>query len=94
MNGDEEEESAANKREKSAADLNHKHTRAAPILSGVKRDFFGRVINDIRPVSAGGLAKPEEATKVDEPRVWVSFREGYSNAVRRPVTLRELLESF
>ena len=73
-----------------------KHRRAAPSISGVKRDFFGRIINDARPVSAGGKADVEEtmALKDEKPRVWVSFNEGYSNAVRKPLTLTELLDSF
>lgn len=61
----------------------------------VKRDFFGRIINEARPVSS---AKEAKQAKNDElksaDRVWVSFHEGFSNAVRKPITLRELLDSF
>lgn len=73
-----------------------KHRKAAPSMNGVKRDFFGRIINDVRPVSAGGKSNAEDrtASKNEEPRVWISFHEGYSNAVRKPLTLKELLESF
>src|SRR3954447_5439993 len=82
--------------DKENADPRGKHTRAAPRLSGAKRDFFGRIINDVRPISVGGKSIPESMTaSVDmEPRVWISFHEGYSNAVRKPLTLKELLESF
>jgi chromosome transmission fidelity protein 18 len=83
-------------RDKENADPRGKHRRAAPSLSGAKRDFFGRIINEVRPVSAGGKSIPESkpASADAEPRVWVSFHEGYSNAVRKPLTLKELLESF
>ncbi len=61
-----------------------------------KRDFFGRIINESRPKSAGkGMASARAETKTkDEGRIWVSFHEGYSNAVRKPITLKEFLEGF
>jgi chromosome transmission fidelity protein 18 len=82
--------------DKENTDPHGKHRRAAPSISSVKRDFFGRIINDARPVSAGGKANAVDrtASKDEEPRVWISFHEGYSNAVRKPLTLKELLESF
>lgn len=73
-------------------------TKAAHSLSedvGVKRDFFGRVIRDVRPVSAGNNnAKVQPSGKEDGGRIWVSFNEGFSNAVRKPITLKELIDSF
>lgn len=60
-----------------------------------KRDFFGRIINDARPTSAGKNPASVQATrKEDDGRVWVSFHEGFSNAVRKPITLKELIDSF
>lgn len=63
---------------------------------GGKRDFFGRIINEARPMSAGkASSKPDSASAKDGGgRVWVSFHEGFSNAVRKPITLGELLEGF
>ncbi|KAK4946301.1 Chromosome transmission fidelity protein 18 [Elasticomyces elasticus] len=61
-----------------------------------KRDFFGRIINESRPLSAGKAVSADMA-KVqakDEGRIWVSFHEGFSNAVRKPITLKELLDGF
>ena len=64
-------------------------------LASVKRDFFGRIINQARPASAGKNAKQAESESKNEAgRVWVSFNEGFSNAVRKPITLKELLDSF
>ncbi|KAF2837359.1 hypothetical protein M501DRAFT_995968 [Patellaria atrata CBS 101060] len=67
---------------------------------GVKRDFFGRKIPE-RPESAGtedmGARKKRksgEGTGRDEGRVWVSFNEGYSNAVRKPITIAELMRGL
>ncbi|EHY60838.1 Chromosome transmission fidelity protein 18 [Exophiala dermatitidis] len=62
----------------------------------LKRDFFGRIINEARPVSAGkGSGGQMAKDKLrDGGRVWVSFHEGFSNAVRRPITLKEFMEGF
>lgn len=64
-------------------------------LPDVKRDFFGRVIKDERPPSAGKEVKRQAPEKMRESdRVWVSFHEGFSNAVRKPITLKELMDGF
>jgi chromosome transmission fidelity protein 18 len=65
----------------------------------VKRDFFGRIIKDDRPVSASAkdskaVTRRQGETMTEKDRVWVSFNEGFSNAVRRPITLRELMDGF
>jgi chromosome transmission fidelity protein 18 len=36
----------------------------------------------------------DEGRKEREGRVWVSFHEGFSNAVRKPVTLREIMSGL
>jgi chromosome transmission fidelity protein 18 len=61
-----------------------------------KRDFFGRVIKDAsgcdeRADAERKMGKGEKASAGDEGRVWVSFHEGFSNAVRKPITLDELM---
>ena len=73
-----------------------KETKVKTTQAGAKRDFFGRIINNTRPTSAGkGVTTQKEALmKMDKERVWISFNEGYSNAVRKPITLKELMESF
>ncbi|KAJ9620354.1 Chromosome transmission fidelity protein 18 [Knufia peltigerae] len=72
--------------------------------TGAKRDFFGRVIlesvnaNETRPKSSGkgvsGLGDKTLTTTTEEGRIWVSFHEGFSNAVRKPITLKEFLDGF
>jgi chromosome transmission fidelity protein 18 len=59
-----------------------------------KRDFFGRIVNDVRPRSKGNGAIDLTKVGKDDKRVWVSFHEGFSNAVRKPITLKELMDSF
>ncbi|KAK3670378.1 Chromosome transmission fidelity protein 18 [Recurvomyces mirabilis] len=66
----------------------------------VKRDFFGRVI--VAPVpspaSAGGDQGKGKATTTTEEgpegRIWVTFHEGFSNAVRKPIGLGELMKGL
>ncbi|KAI0136124.1 hypothetical protein F4776DRAFT_624568 [Hypoxylon sp. NC0597] len=72
-----------------------------PVL-GVKKDFFGRVIENTdkralretdgngRPNSKAG----EEHSGKEETKVWVTFHEGLNNAVRKPLTLDELLRGL
>ncbi|KAH6629383.1 hypothetical protein C7974DRAFT_359114 [Boeremia exigua] len=58
----------------------------------VKRDFFGRVIKE-KPLLEGEV---RQKTKLegDEDRIWVSFHEGFSNAVRKPITIDELFRGL
>lgn len=63
--------------------------RKSKVIAAETRDFFGRVVT--------GSRKEVQATKrkkEDEDRVWVSFHEGFSNAVRKPVTLAELMRDL
>lgn len=84
------------------SDLGHdtkenREAKAEPTSSKVvaaKRDFFGRMIDEVRPTSKNGSAmtQPEPSLEKGEDRkVWVSFHEGFSNAVRKPITLEELI---
>lgn len=61
----------------------------------VKRDFFGRVI------VATDASRKEDKRKQDSGemqgdvgRIWVSFHEGFSNAVRKPVTIDDILRGL
>lgn len=63
---------------------------------GVKRDFFGRIINESLPVAKKdgndqSSHKRKPSGQVHEHKVWVTFHEGFSNAVRKPISLNELL---
>ena len=69
-----------------------------PKSLAAKRDFFGRVIEDDRPASKDGSQMERLAPMIDPrsegKKVWVSFHEGFSNAVRKPITLEELMRGF
>jgi chromosome transmission fidelity protein 18 len=63
-----------------------------------KRDFFGRVVNDSIPPlqeidgNAGDWNKRPQDGKAN--KIWVTFHEGFSNAVRKPITVEELLRGL
>ncbi|KAF2861598.1 P-loop containing nucleoside triphosphate hydrolase protein [Piedraia hortae CBS 480.64] len=56
----------------------------------VKRDFFGRPV--VVSCDEGRARKSDK--KGDGPRVWITYHEGYSNAVRKPITLREIMRDL
>ncbi|KAJ5647516.1 hypothetical protein N7490_003888 [Penicillium lividum] len=57
----------------------------------VKRDFFGRVIQEnTESKESGGPNHMDEGSKAGR-KVWVTFHEGFSNAVRKPISMGELL---
>ncbi|KAF2261326.1 hypothetical protein CC78DRAFT_470605 [Lojkania enalia] len=58
----------------------------------VKRDFFGRVMKEKAAVSRD--AKLKIQVEGNQGRIWVSFHEGFSNAVRKPITLDELMRGL
>lgn len=59
----------------------------------VKRDFFGRIIKDV-PLAQGAKPPKRVVKNNDEGRIWVSFHEGFSNAVRKPITIDELMRGL
>ncbi|CAI7646888.1 unnamed protein product [Penicillium glandicola] len=61
--------------------------------AAVKRDFFGRLVEQPTPQlndpnSADSWA--DESSKAGR-KVWVTFHEGFSNAVRKPISMGELM---
>ncbi|KAJ5405837.1 ATPase AAA-typecore [Penicillium sp. CMV-2018d] len=74
---------------------NSDETAAAKAIreAAVKRDFFGRLVEQPAP----SLNDPNTADGwVDESskagrKVWVTFHEGFSNAVRKPISMGELM---
>jgi chromosome transmission fidelity protein 18 len=58
----------------------------------VKRDFFGRVIQDpVRETKDTEGPNPSDETAKAGRKVWVTYHEGFSNAVRKPISLGELM---
>jgi chromosome transmission fidelity protein 18 len=62
----------------------------------VTRDFFGRIIKTLHAVD--GPKVVEKKNKIskggNEGRIWISFNEGFSNAVRKPITLDDLMRGL
>lgn len=81
--------------DRKADDVDGQPKRKPP---GVKRDFFGRIIKETAPSSQEGHGDGGAASKrsgaASDNGVWVSFHEGFSNAVRKPITLEELMAGF
>lgn len=64
----------------------------------VKKDFFGRVVvvdDEPKEDEEEGGSKRKKV-KGEEPKetVWLSFHEGFSNAVRKGVTLDEFMSGL
>ncbi|KAL8952832.1 MAG: hypothetical protein Q9222_001267 [Ikaeria aurantiellina] len=71
--------------------------RGGAQVTAVKRDFFGRVLDEelIKDETSltsrrDALQSGQSASQRTGGNVFVSFHEGYSNAVRKPITLAEL----
>jgi chromosome transmission fidelity protein 18 len=63
----------------------------------VKRDFFGRIVKTAISAQTEQEEKDSRSNSAkgnDEGRIWVSFHEGFSNAVRKPITIDELLRGL
>jgi chromosome transmission fidelity protein 18 len=65
-----------------------KKTKPINITTSTK-DFFGREVEATEQSIAAAAA-----IVLQNDRIWVKFHEGFSIAVRRPVTLKELLQGF
>ncbi|KAL8996335.1 MAG: hypothetical protein Q9169_004135 [Polycauliona sp. 2 TL-2023] len=75
--------------------------KANGLINAPKRDFFGRVVKDDehgldeangqrRSSNPGNRAQG----KKEDRQIFVSFHEGYSNAVRKPITLDDLMRGL
>jgi chromosome transmission fidelity protein 18 len=70
--------------------------------AGGKRDFFGRIIcnNESAPACTTSNKARQPGHKRNssgnehDRKVWVTFHEGFSNAVRKPITIAELLSEL
>lgn len=85
----------------SISNKENKGHHAQERVLGPKKDFFGRVVREeVMPLGeidgnaqADGKAGQKKDGK-DDNKVWVSFHEGFSNAVRKPITIEELLRGL
>lgn len=76
--------------------------KLGPDAPGIKRDFFGRIIRNSETATASTTSNKarqpghtRNSSGNDHNRkVWVTFHEGFSNAVRKPITIAELLSEL
>jgi chromosome transmission fidelity protein 18 len=84
----------------SLSNKENKGHHAQERILGAKKDFFGRVVREeIMPLgeidgNAQADVKTGKKDGKDDNKVWVSFHEGFSNAVRKPITIEELLRGL
>ncbi|KAL4892470.1 P-loop containing nucleoside triphosphate hydrolase protein [Aspergillus ambiguus] len=74
---------------------NDETNKSARYGSTVKRDFFGRIIHEPEPQPDSSQEPPvqSEASKAGR-KAWVTYHDGFSNAVRKPILMSELLAGF
>jgi chromosome transmission fidelity protein 18 len=66
-----------------------------PVKEKVARDFFGRVVKPLPVIDGQQVVERKKVSQSgDEGRIWVSFHEGFSNAVRKPITLDDLMRGL
>jgi chromosome transmission fidelity protein 18 len=67
-----------------------------PASKRVARDFFGRpVVEAVKRLDDDTASSRKRKLKTNvAPSVRIAFQEGYSNAVRKPVTLAEFLKDL
>lgn len=71
------------------------HQTRNPVTT--KRDFFGRevvVATDAAGTGLAGEGKSGDEHSAARKKVWVSYNEGFSSAVRKPLSLAELMREF
>lgn len=83
---------SSSKLKKSADEQKQKNNSDKVAAGIVKRDFFGRVIREPTPPPTDSEEdkKLREANKAGR-KVWVTYHDGFSNAVRKPISMAELL---
>ena len=60
----------------------------------IKKDFFGRVIIEKSTQELPTQKRKEREDKKDTNKVWVTYHEGFSDAVRKPVTVADIMSAF
>ncbi|KAL2784965.1 hypothetical protein BJX66DRAFT_73484 [Aspergillus keveii] len=94
-------EALAKKKTGQASSSNANGTEAVKAkirANAVKRDFFGRIIQesttpdeDAQSTKKSGSAQQQGSGSDKGRKVWVTYHDGFSNAVRKPISLAELL---
>lgn len=67
---------------------NKANDAAAKPAVKLKRDFFGRLVEETVPLRE----RDRNEGRRGKVRVWVKYNEGFNNAVRRPITLKDFMK--
>ncbi|KAL2825302.1 hypothetical protein BDW59DRAFT_161782 [Aspergillus cavernicola] len=79
---------------------NHTGNLKLKLRTVVKRDFFGRIIREPTPQEDDAQSRSQAKAKANSAqqeslsagrKVWVTYHDGFSNAVRKPISMAELL---
>ncbi|CAL8575830.1 Chromosome transmission fidelity protein 18 [Xanthoria parietina] len=77
------------------------HVKGSGRINAPKRDFFGRLVKDDEYVLERANGRRQSMNPNDRAhgekragQIFVSFHEGYSNAVRKPITLDDLMRGL
>jgi chromosome transmission fidelity protein 18 len=85
-----DEETEADKKEEQTTE-----EKVAEANKAVKRDFFGRVVVETDKSRKEARRKQDSGEmQGNVGRIWVSFHEGFSNAVRKPVTIDDIMRDL
>ncbi|CRK23451.1 hypothetical protein BN1708_013687 [Verticillium longisporum] len=75
--------------------IEQKRLKVLALADRVRKDFFGRVIEEKQLQEGEGDGHGAGRAAQDQPmRVWVSYNEGLNNAVRKPISLQELMRGM
>lgn len=82
--------------------VNGSRPKVGPDAPGVKRDFFGRIIHNSETAPTITTSTKQRqpghirnsSDNNHDRKVWITFHEGFSNAVRKPITIAELLSEL
>ena len=80
-----------------ANDRDHRPVAEHTKTTRIQRDFFGRTLpSDSLRNDHGRSHEVQLRGKdgVEVNRIWVSYHEGFSNAVRKPITLQDLMRGM
>ncbi|KAM0279850.1 hypothetical protein ACHAQH_004401 [Verticillium albo-atrum] len=75
--------------------VEQKRLKVLALANRAKKDFFGRIIEE-KPLQEveGDENGAARAVREQPVRIWVSYHEGLNNAVRKPISLQELMKGM
>jgi chromosome transmission fidelity protein 18 len=76
----------------------NKDQHAQERVVGPKKDFFGRLVEEntlpLQEVDGNSGLDKKGKTEKEHQKIWVTYHEGFSDAVRKPLTVEELFKGL